>query len=179
MPLPLPVEPDLAAACRGDPAARAALVARHGALVWGLCRRLTPDPEDAFQEIWARALDALPRFDPAGPARFSTWLVTLTHRHLIDRHRRRKVRGEVLPLGEIAAPLPSPEAALDSRRREQRLEAALAHLPEDQRRVVVLHHLAGCGLDEIAAIEGVPVGTLKSRLHRGRARLVELLGDPP
>lgn len=176
---PLRSEPLVAAAAAGDDEARAALVERHGALVWGLCRRLTPDPEDAFQEIWAAALEALPRFDPTGPARFSTWLVTVAHRHLIDRHRRRRVRGEVLPLGEVAAPLPSPEVALDSRRRALRLEAALAHLPEDQRRVVVLHHLHGRALDEIASVEGVPVGTLKSRLHRGRARLLELLGDAP
>ena len=65
---------------------------------------------------------------------------------------------------------------IDRRRCQVRLEAALERLPYAHRRVVLLHHLNGVPLADIAAAEGVAVGTIKSRLHRGRARLAELLG---
>ena len=149
-----------------------ALVAQHGPLVWGLCRRLCPDPEDAYQEVWARVFAALPRFEADGPATLRTWIATITHRHLVDRHRRRTVRGEVLELGELPAPIDAPEDRAD----HARLEVALQRLPEAHRRVVVMHHLHERSLEDIASAEGVALGTVKSRLHRARARLLELLG---
>ncbi len=147
-------------------------------MVYGLCRRLTPDPDDAYQEIWAKVLVALPRFNLGGAASVRTWIGTIARRHLIDRHRRRTVRGEVVPLHEDApgADAPGADARLAERRRAVRLEAALARLPDAQRRVVVLHHLQGAALADIARDEGASIGTIKSRLHRGRGRLAELLG---
>lgn len=153
-----------------------AALADHGPAVWGLCRRCCPDPDDAFQEIWARIFGALPAFDPQGAATLRTWILTIAHRHLVDRHRRRVVRGTVVEIGDLQADSASPDEALDSARGRQRLEAALTILPEDQRRVILLHHLHGVELTELATSEGCAVGTIKSRLHRGRARLAELLG---
>jgi RNA polymerase sigma factor (sigma-70 family) len=147
-----------------------------GPRVWGLCRRLAPDPDDCYQEIWEKVFRALPGFDPTGAASVGTWVIRIAHRHLVDRHRRRLVRGDVLPAPDLPALEPGADERLQGARQEARLEAALLRLPEDQRRVVVLHHCEGLPLDEIAAAEGVPVGTLKSRLHRGRGRLAELLG---
>ena len=57
----------------------------------------------------------------------------------------------------------------------QRLESAIAQLPEDQRRCVVLHHIEGLSLSDIASLEQVAIGTIKSRLHRGRAHLAVTL----
>jgi len=151
----------------------AQLIAEHGPLVWSLCRRLDPSPEDAYQEIWEKALGA--SFDPAGPARYSTWLSTLAHRHLVDRFRRRRVRAAEELVDEPADDHPQPDEALRLQTDLVRLERALANLGEDHRRVVVLHHLHGLPLDTIAANEGLPVGTIKSRLHRARAQLVEQL----
>ena len=162
-------------AARGAIGPRTALVKQHGPLVWGLCRRLAAEPDDAYQEVWARVFAALPRFDPDGPATLRTWIATIAHRHLIDRHRRRTVRGEVVELGELPA-----EAAadpIDAKRRTERLEVAIGRLPEVHRRVVVMHHLNEIPLHTIAQTEGVAIGTIKSRLHRARARLLELLGD--
>lgn len=176
---PRPHDPVLHRAVRGDRSACAALVRAHGPMVWGLCRRLTPDPEDAYQAIWAKAFAALPDLDPDGPASFRTWLRTLAHRHLIDRHRRRTVRGEVVPLDRAPAHAADADVQVDASRRAAALEAAIATLPEPQRRVVVLHHLHGVPLAEIADEEGVAVGTVKSRLHRGRAALAAALGAPP
>lgn len=167
-----PPDAILARAIQGDPDARRSFVEHLVPLVWSICRRMDPDPEDACQEIWEKVLRALPRFDMTGPASVKTWVARITHRHLIDRHRRRKVRGiAVDPEEELfTTVVPRPELG--------RLEGALAQLPDVHRRVVILHHVHGVALEDIAEEEGVPVGTIKSRLHRARARLVEILGGP-
>lgn len=151
------------------------VIAEHGGAVWGLCRRCCPEPDDAFQEIWARVLGALRGFDPSGPATLRGWILTIANRHLVDRHRRRVVRGDVVELGDVPWEDPRDET-IDRDRAHRRLEAALAALPGDQRRVVTLHHVHGMDLETIAATEDVPVGTVKSRLFRGRARLAEIMG---
>ena len=172
----LSFDPLVSRAASGDGAARAELVADHGPALWGLCRRACPEPEDAYQEVWARVFANLARFDPSGPATLRTWLLTIAHRLLVDRHRRRLVRGEVVELGDLPWFVGTDEA-IDAERVHRRLEAALQRLPEGHRRVVVLHHLNERSLDEIAEGEGVALGTVKSRLHRARARLLELMGD--
>lgn len=170
-----PAPPDPAQVGR-DKVERAEVVAEHGPLVYGMCRRLTPDPEDCYQEIWEKVFKALHRFDPSGPASIRTWIATITHRHLVDRHRRRLVRGEVVPIGELVATELDPTEQIHRQQRMDQLENALQRLPEAQRRVVVMHHVRGVPLEDIAETEGAPVGTVKSRLHRGRARLAELMG---
>jgi len=158
---------------------RAALVREHGPGLYTLCRRLCADPEDAYQAVWAKVFAALPRFDPAGSAGVRTWIFTIAHRHLVDRHRRRSVRRRHVvdePNAEVAVP-PLAERAADLRQQRARLTAAIDGLPEPQRRVIVLHHLGGQSLDDIAATERVALGTVKSRLHRARARLAEVLRD--
>ncbi|MCB9797688.1 MAG: sigma-70 family RNA polymerase sigma factor [Alphaproteobacteria bacterium] len=175
-PVPRP-DPLLALAVSGDRRARAELLREHGPRVRGLCLRLSPHPDDCYQEVWARVFDRLHRFDPLGPASLGTWITTLAHRTLIDRHRSRQRRGEALPLREHPAADPGVEELLHARGRAARLERALRALPEGQRRVVVLHHLEGRSLAEIAEVEGVATGTIKSRLHRGRARLARALAE--
>ena len=154
------------------------LIAAHGPRVFAMCARLASEPEDCYQEIWEKVLGALHGFDPSGAASITTWIATIARRHLIDRHRRQVTRGEVVSI----AGLPSREPAVDeeiARRQEKaRVEGALQRLPEPHRRVVVLHHIHGVPLEQLASEEGVALGTIKSRLHRGRARLAELLGDP-
>ena len=158
-------------AIRGDAADRRSFVEALTPLVWSICRRMDPDPEDACQEIWEKVLRALPTFDTTGSASASTWVATISHRHLVDRHRRRTVRGIAVSPDDLPTRAHQrPELA--------RLESALQSLPENHRRVVLLHHVHGVALEDIAAEEGVPVGTIKSRLHRARARLVEDLGGP-
>ena len=144
----------------------------------GLCRRVSDDPDDAYQAVWEKVLRALPRFDPTGTASIRSWIATITHRHLIDCHRRGQVRGQVVSLTGLASRQDPPQVALDQARRHAALERALQTLPEPQRRAVVLHHVEGLSLDEIASTEGVAIGTLKSRLHRGRAALAIRLGAP-
>jgi RNA polymerase sigma-70 factor, ECF subfamily len=179
MPIPArKTDPWLLRAQRGDAKARRALVERHGPRIWGLCRRLAPaDAADCYQRIWEKVFVALPGFEPSGPASLDTWIGTIARRTLIDHHRRRRVRGEVVELGELRADEPDPEMVTGTKRRHARLDRALLRLPAAQRRAVVAHHLQGVPLATLAREEEVSLGTIKSRLHRGRGRLAQLLGE--
>ena len=171
----------IAAARRGEAAAWRTLVAQHGPTIYALCRRLDADPDDAYQEIWEKISRNLRRFEVRGAAQpgLGAWARTLARRHLIDRHRRRSARGEVI--AQLTPPEPvsddgAAEAIVARRERAAKLEAALQRLPPAQRRAVVLHHVEGMALDDIASAEEAAVGTIKSRLHRARARLAGMLG---
>lgn len=164
-------------AIRGDPSALAELLERYGAMVYGLCLAHADDADDAYQAAWEHVLTRLARFDPEGPARLSTWIYRVTHNHLVDR-RRASRRRAAEPLAEEPAVASGIEEAIGARQRQVRLRAALAELPDAQRRAIVHHYLDELPLSDVAELEGVPVGTIKSRLHHGRCRLLELLGRP-
>jgi len=170
------IQPVLRRAQRGDAQAWETLLGLYGPRVYGLCARLAPDPEDCYQQIWEKVFRALPRFDPRGPADLGSWIGTIARRALIDRHRRRSRAGQVLPLEEYRDPGRGADEQVERRQRSQALERALRRLPPDQRHVVLAHHLQGVPLATLAAEEGVALGTIKSRLHRGRARLAQLMG---
>jgi RNA polymerase sigma-70 factor (ECF subfamily) len=171
--------PSVHAAVRGDPDARRDLVHVHGPEVYRLCRRLSHDPDDAYQSVWEKVFAALPGFDPDGAAPFGRWLSVVTRRHLVDRFRRRTVRGHLQPVDELRSEGPGPEGLVEEAQRHERLARALAQLPDPLRDVVTAHHLNGEPLADIAHREGVALGTVKSRLHRGRARLADLLRSTP
>lgn len=165
---------------RGVPEARAALVRDVGPLLASVVRRLgaRDDAEDQVQAIFAHVFAVLSQFDPAGPAQFTTWVYTVAHRWLLMQHRR--ARPEVVELErafELVDPGPSPEDTAAARQLSERLERAIRALPDPYRRVFVLAQLHQQPHDAIAAVEGIPVGTVKSRLHRARAELVVHLGD--
>ncbi len=160
----------------GDVAAHRELLDSYGALVWSICLRLDPEPEDAYQDVWERVVRALDRFDPAGPAKLSTWIATIAHRRLVDRHRRRLTRGVDVPLGDPPSTAPSVERQLDDSRQRAELERGIRRLSGGQRRTMVMHYRQGMTLEDIADNEGVAVGTIKSRLHRARAALTRMLG---
>jgi RNA polymerase sigma-70 factor (ECF subfamily) len=169
----------LARAQRGDRDEQARILETHGPAVYGVCRRLAPDPDDCYQEIWEKVFAALARFDANGPAALSTWILTIAHRHLVDRHRRRRVRGVVVSLPDVTDEGPDPYARVSDEQRRRRLEHALSQLTDEHRRVVVLHHIHDLPLEAIAAVERVAVGTVKSRLHRARAELARHLEERP
>ena len=169
----------LAAHLAGDPDAFGVLVGLHRDRLYAVALRTLagpgPDPReeaaDAVQDAVLSALRGAASF--RGDARVSTWLHRVVVNACLDLLRRRRVRptGE-LPLQEPAAPgdaMGDRETALDIR-------AALAALPLEQRVALVLVDLSGLGVEEAAAVLGVPVGTVKSRCSRGRARLAVSLG---
>ncbi len=166
------------AAQGGNDAAQRAVLESVGPLLASLVRRLGERRESAdhLQALFTHLLAVLPRFDPNGPATFSTWTYTIAHRWLLKTKRGPPVT--LVPLdGGLSTTQLDPEATARGAQLNARLEAALSKLSDEQRRVFVLTQLHGQSLGAVADAEQVPVGTIKSRLHRARAALVLLLGD--
>lgn len=152
--------------------------------MYRLAWRLTgqkPEAEDLFQELLIKAytkLDDLVKIDAPG-----SWLCRIMYNLFIDERRRfARRRMHTVEEGELAgeglAGLPgSDDPAWNNERREQiqRLDAALSLLSDEHRIIVLLHDTEGYKLSEIHELTGLPIGTVKSRLHRARARLREIL----
>jgi RNA polymerase sigma-70 factor, ECF subfamily len=170
----------LIAACRsGDPAALRRLVERYRQPVYALCIALAgPDGEDLAQETFLRVFRAIGQFEPDGPATLRSWILCIARRLCHDRARHLGHRVELaIPPPETADPTAGPEERLEASLLRRRLLGALAALPEEQRLVIALREWEGLEYEEIAAVDGVPVGTVRSRLARARAALREALGD--
>lgn len=157
---------------KGNRFAFETLVERHEARLYTLAARVLgsrEDAADAVQEALIRAWLALPRFRQ--DARFSTWLYRICLNAAYDaRSRRRPVAIDDLP--EPA----DPRDRFAERELSGDLQRALNALDETYRDAVVLSDVLGCSYAEIAAITGVPEGTVKSRIFRGRSELAQLLG---
>jgi RNA polymerase sigma-70 factor (ECF subfamily) len=170
----------VAAAQGGDRAAMDALLRRHHARLWAVCRRLAgndADASDATQEAMILIVRRLHTFD--GRSRFSTWAHRVATNACLDELRRRGRRPRPgLPDDDPEHPhptpdlAPSPEQAITGR---MTVDAALAALPEEFRLPVVLRDLGGHDYAEIAEILDLPPGTVRSRIARGRARLAAVL----
>jgi len=174
----------LARAQRGDTAALTELVKLYGgrvnALVWRvMAGHARVEVEDLCQEALVKVVQGLPRFDPSGTARLSTWILTVATRTCIDRLRRERRRPE--------APLPdepiqtgdeaSPELTASRRELARRVERTMAALPDEQRAVLVLRAYHDLDYDEIARALEIEVGTVKSRLGRARLALRRLMAE--
>lgn len=141
------------------------------------------EAEDLFQDVLTKTyvrLDDLIEIDEPGP-----WLSRVMYNHFID-NRRKYSRQRLVIVEESRLPgnsvesLPggsNPELDAESADNIIRLEAALAQLSDDHRRLVLLHDTEGYKLSEIQQLTGDPIGTIKSRLHRARAHLRELLAN--
>lgn len=170
-----------------DEAAIEELYARFGGLVYQSARqvlRSRAETEDAVQEVFVRLWQTSDRFDPSR-AKLVTWVMLITRRHLIDRLRRQSARPERSAMGDsqidgggIPARGRRPGSTADEEASEgrDRLRRQLARLPELQRTVIERAYLQGFSLREIATQLDSPLGTVKSALSRGLARLRELEG---
>jgi RNA polymerase sigma-70 factor, ECF subfamily len=164
-------------AAAGDQPAFSALVRRHEDRVFQLSLRITGDRADALDATQDTFVSV---FRQAGSFRaeaaFTTWLYRVTVnacRDLLRKRRRLPEPTEELP--ERARPGIGTEEVVGLR---IDLARALAQLPEDYRDAVVMHDLGAIPYDEIAKITGAALGTVKSRISRGRRRLAELLEQP-
>jgi RNA polymerase sigma-70 factor (ECF subfamily) len=167
----------------GDPDATEALLRLVAPRVHAVCRRICTnahDADDAAQEALVAVVRGLPRFD--GRSSVTTWVHRVTTNACLDelrRIRRRPVPSEVATEAEVVDPGEDPEGrALGSASRRD-LAAALASLPEEFRVAVVLRDVADLDYAEIAEVLGVPTGTVRSRIARGRGRLADLLAGIP
>lgn len=155
------------------------LVRLHQDRIYNLAYRITgnrEDASDAAQEAFVRAYQAMPRY--RDEAAFSTWLHRIATNAALDLVRRRPASPQVELSAEIRAP-EDPEATANRREINQRVHAALGRLTVEYRAAVVLRDLQGLAYDEIARILAIPLGTVRSRLARGReamrAQLIDLV----
>jgi RNA polymerase sigma-70 factor (ECF subfamily) len=161
------------------------LVLRHKDRIFGLCLRLLranrDDAEDAAQETFVKAYHGLGDFRME--AKFSSWLyriaVNTCKNRLASSAYREERRHQDLEAAETdAAPsAPSPAQVLEAKGKRERIEAAIAALPQEQRILVVLRDVEGRSYEEIAETTGLNPGTVKSRLNRGRRQLQEWLRE--
>jgi RNA polymerase sigma-70 factor (ECF subfamily) len=172
----------VAAAQAGDRRALDTLLRRHYDRVHAVCRRIagsSRDADDAAQEAMISIVRGLPRFD--GRAQFSTWAYRIATNAALDELRRRK-RRPALHVVSDEGTAPEPVDPLADRQvtaigDRMAIDAALDELPEEFRAAVVLRDVADLDYAEIADALGVPVGTVKSRIARGRNQLTTLLGN--
>lgn len=163
---------------RGDAGAFEELMRAHEDRVFAVCLRMLRDREaalEATQETFITVFRKADRF--SGRAAFSTWLYRVAINTSYDLARRaRRHRVESIPEGHDPTD-PSSEDGYASAELRPELERALASLPPEFRAAVVLADVEGLGLHTVAESLGVPVGTVKSRLFRGRRLLAEALGN--
>jgi RNA polymerase sigma factor (sigma-70 family) len=170
----------VALVARADDAALAELYDRFGRVAYGLALRVVRDPglaEDAVQESFLAVWRSAGRF-VAERAKASTWILTLVHRRAVDIVRREQPR-RTDPLD--TAPVATAETTEEEawlRLRRTRVQEALRQLPDKQREAIELAYYGGFTQSELADRLGEPLGTIKSRMFAGLARLRELLVEP-
>jgi RNA polymerase sigma factor (sigma-70 family) len=169
----------VALVARGDEPALAELYDRFGRVAYGLAFKVLRDralAEDAVQEAFLAVWRSAGRFI-AERAKASTWILTLVHRRAVDLVRRQQQR-RAEPLETVAqASGETTEEQAWLRLRQARVREALCKLPDQQREALELAYFGGFTQSELADRLGEPLGTIKSRMFAGLARLRELLGD--
>jgi RNA polymerase sigma-70 factor (ECF subfamily) len=172
----------VASALSGDRAALEVLLRRHYDRVHAICSRIagsSRDADDAAQEAMIAIVRGLPRFESR--AAFSTWTYRVATNAALDELRKRSRR----PTPHLTSDGPSPDVVDDKSHRyidgvadRLAVDQAINDLPDDYRLAVVLRDLCDLDYAEIATTLDVPVGTVKSRIARGRSLLAALLGNP-
>jgi RNA polymerase sigma-70 factor (ECF subfamily) len=164
-----------------------ALVARFQDRVYNLIRRLLGNPEEArdvTQEVFVTVFEKVDSY--RGDSSIATWIYRIAANHAKnrikylsrrkDRHKESIEAMHVQPThSQLSAQVPRPDQALTRETVSRLVDKALSELDEEHRIVLVLRDVEGQSYDDIAAITGLQLGTVKSRLHRGRQRLKEAL----
>jgi RNA polymerase sigma factor (sigma-70 family) len=155
------------------------VVEQHSARVYRLAYRLTGnvhDAEDLTQEVFVRVFRSLSTYTPGT---FEGWLHRITTNLFLDQVRRKKrIRFDSLAEdadARLPGREPDPSRAYDDTHLDDDVQAALDALPPDFRAAVVLCDIEGLTYEEIAATLGIKLGTVRSRIHRGRAQLRDAL----
>jgi RNA polymerase sigma-70 factor (ECF subfamily) len=171
------------ASLAGDPGAFGILVRHCQDRLYSTLLRITGSHEDArdlLQDAFLRAYEKLGRFH--GESSFYTWVYRIAVNLAISEKRRRSAglgRMATAPVDKLDPPSDldrsDPTLQVEREEREVLIHRALGQLHEDHRIVVVMRDLDGCRYDEIARILRIPIGTVRSRLHRGRLELRQKL----
>lgn len=164
----------------GEPGATGAFMDQYGALIWSLARRLVPnqaDAEDAVQEIFIHLWKSAAKFDPSVASEV-TFVAMIARRRLIDRRRRAQ---RAAPTSALPEHLEIPDFT-GTRASEAGAEAALVErvlkrLEPKEREVILLSAYAGYSHSQIAERTGMPLGTVKTNIRRGLARVRTMLEE--
>lgn len=169
---------------QGEESAWEDLVKTYTRRVYAICYRFTgkdSEAQDLTQDVFLRVFKSVKSFR-AGEGSFAVWLTRLTRNLLIDNYRRTKmeratdsIEDQLLVLEERTAIESRTDAILAGREASEVLQAALAKLSPELRETVILRDLEELEYREIAQVLGIPEGTVKSRLNRGRAELARIL----
>ena len=170
----------------GDEEAFALLVETYQTAIYNLCYRMLGEPneaEDAAQEAFLRAYSQLSSYDPARS--FKTWLFSIASHYCIDRLRKRRLtwlsldEDELPPHPALREPTPGPEEMAVRRQQTVVVQAWLSKLAPDDRSVIVMRYWYDLSYDEIADATQTTVSAVKSRLHRARGAMAELIKSAP
>jgi RNA polymerase sigma-70 factor (ECF subfamily) len=171
----------VALAARSEQTALAELYDRFGRPAYGLALRILRDEalaEDAVQEAFLALWRTAARFVPER-GKASTWILTLVHRRAVDIVRREeRRRADALEQGPEVESRGAVDEEAWLRLQRERVQDALRKLPDQQREAIELAYYGGFTQSELAERLGQPLGTIKSRMFMGLARLRELLGEP-
>lgn len=168
----------------GDAYAFEMLMSKHESKMFSVALRMcanSDDAQDCLQDAMLRIYKALPNFK--GQSSFSTWAYRITMNTCLDDMRRKKVRqtaslDALLDLGWSPTDEDdTPERHLSNAELRRELSRAIQSLPEDMRAAVVLRDVQGFSYEEIASMLGANVGTVKSRISRGREKLRDILSE--
>lgn len=177
---------ELVAKCRdGDREAWEMIVRHRHARIYNLAYRFTAradEAEDLTQEVFLKVYRTLHLYRPESGS-LETWVVRVARNHFIDHYRKFKTeRTRTGPLEdhhEVAARpsvrIETPGEVLERKETADRVHRLLAHLPEEQREAVILRDLEELTYEEISDLLDVPIGTVKSRINRGRIELARLV----
>lgn len=180
-PLPIADEELVSRCLAGDDRSWTALVRRHSAALFVVARRSvrrTDEAEDLVQEIFLKVSRMLEKYDRRQA--FKPWLLQVARNHLIDHHRSfRREKQSTIELDGLPVEPAGREATQDghvlTRERAQAIRRGLEELPDVLREAVVLRDIEDMEYEEMAAFLGVPIGTVKSRINRGRLQLAQAL----
>jgi len=169
----------------GDHGAWETIVRQYHQRIYNLAYRFTgrfDESEDLAQEIFLKVFRTLSSYRPESGA-LVTWMVRVGRNHIIDHYRKFKTERtqtdslevEYEKAEENPARYASPAQALEQRELSERVHRALLRISEDLRETVILRDLEEFTYEEIAEMLALPLGTVKSRINRGRAELARLL----
>jgi len=180
------IDAELLTRCRnGDHAAWDRVVRHHHQRVYNLAYRYNgrfDEAEDLTQEIFLKVYRTLHTYKPELGA-FETWMMRVSRNCIIDHYRKLKterrqtdsLEGEHDQVAETGNRFANPAEVLDQRELSERVHGALLRLSEDLREVLILRDLEGFAYEEIVEIVRVPIGTVKSRINRGRVEMAKML----
>lgn len=170
----------VARSLRGDGRAFRDLLERHHAVAYAVVRAIlrgSDEVEDVMQVVYMKTYQALGAF--RGDSKFSTWLYQIARREAIDVASRR--RRETTDVDDVALEAPhtsAPDLALRERDTREWVDRAMGEIDAAYRTAIELRYMAEKSYDEIAEIMGVPEGTAKTYVHRGKAELKRILSRP-